>query len=99
MAAEAGKDIWCEKPRPALIGEGKKLWKSVRRNGRMFRLNTWFRFRDQFYGLGTTVKPLKKVVESGILGWPLKVTISGITGFDWKFLLDRSASPPATTGP
>jgi len=33
----------------------------------------------------TTVKPLKKIVDSGILGWPLKVTVSGITGFDWKF--------------
>jgi hypothetical protein len=51
----------------------------------MFRLNTWFRFKDNFYGLGTPVKPLKKVVDSGVLGWPLKVTISGVTGFDWKF--------------
>jgi hypothetical protein len=51
----------------------------------MFRLNTWFRFTDEFYGLGTTVKPLKKLINSGILGWPLKVTVSGITGYDWKF--------------
>jgi predicted dehydrogenase len=51
----------------------------------MFRLNTWFRFRGGFYGLGTTVKPLKKIVDSGVLGWPLKVTVSGITGYDWKF--------------
>ena len=58
---------------------------AVQKNGRMFRLNTWFRFKDQFYGLGTTVKPLKKLVDSGALGWPLKVTVSGITGFDWKF--------------
>ena len=35
--------------------------------------------------LGTTVKPLKKLVDSGVLGWPLKVTVSGITGYDWKF--------------
>jgi predicted dehydrogenase len=28
---------------------------------------------------------LKKVVQSGVLGWPLKVTISGVTGFNWKF--------------
>jgi hypothetical protein len=51
----------------------------------MFRLNTWFRFKDNFYGLGTEVKLLKKAIDSGILGWPLKVTVSGITGFDWKF--------------
>lgn len=85
MAAEAGKDIWCEKPMTRTIGEGKRVVEAVKNNGRMFRLNTWFRFKDQFYGLGTTVKPLKKVVASGILGWPLKVTISGITGYDWKF--------------
>lgn len=85
MAAEAGKDIWCEKPMTRTIGEGIKLVDAVQKNGRMFRLNTWFRFKDQFYGLGTTVKPLKKLVDSGALGWPLKVTVSGITGYDWKF--------------
>ncbi len=85
MAAEAGKDIWCEKPMTRTIGEGKRLVEAVKANGRMFRLNTWFRFTGQFYGLGTTVKPLKKIVNSGVLGWPLKVTISGVTGYDWKF--------------
>jgi myo-inositol 2-dehydrogenase/D-chiro-inositol 1-dehydrogenase len=84
-AAEAGKDIWCEKPMTRTIGEGIKVVEAVNRTGRMFRLNTWFRFKDTFYGLGTDVKPLKKVIESGILGWPLKVTVSGITGYDWKF--------------
>ena len=85
MAAEAGKDIWCEKPMTRTIGEGIKVVEAVQKHGRMFRLNTWFRFKDQFYGLGTTVKPLKKLVDSGVLGWPLKVTVSGITGYDWKF--------------
>lgn len=85
MAAEAGKDVWCEKPMTRTIGEGKKVIEAVQTNGRMFRLNTWFRFTGQFYGLGTTVRPLKKIVSSGVLGWPLKVTISGITGYDWKF--------------
>jgi myo-inositol 2-dehydrogenase/D-chiro-inositol 1-dehydrogenase len=85
MAAEAGKDIWCEKPMTRTIGEGKKVVDAINKHGRMFRLNTWFRFKDQFYGLGTTVKPLKKLIDSGVLGWPLKVTVSGITGYDWKF--------------
>lgn len=84
-AAKAGKDIWCEKPMTRTIGEGKKVMEAVNTHGRMFRLNTWFRFKDTFYGLGTNVKPLKKVIDSGILGWPLKVTVSGITGYDWKF--------------
>lgn len=85
MAAEAGKDIWCEKPMTRTIGEGKKVVEAVRANGTMFRLNTWFRFKDQFYGLGTTVRQLKKVIDSGMLGWPLTFTVSGVTGFDWKF--------------
>jgi len=85
MAAEAGKDIWCEKPMTRTIGEGIEVVEAVKKYGCMFRLNTWFRFKDQFYGLGTTVRPLKKLIDSGALGWPLKVTISGITGFDWKF--------------
>lgn len=84
-AAEAGKDIWCEKPMTRTIGEGIKVVEAVQKHGRMFRLNTWFRFKDEFYGLGTAVRPLKKLVDSGVLGWPLKVTVSGITGYDWKF--------------
>ncbi|MFT3746725.1 MAG: Gfo/Idh/MocA family oxidoreductase [Agriterribacter sp.] len=84
-AARAGKDIWCEKPMTRTIGEGKRLVEAVQQHGRIFRLNTWFRFEDNFYGMNTTVKPIKKLVESGMLGWPLKVTVSKHTGFDWKF--------------
>ncbi len=84
-AAEAGKDIWCEKPMTRTIGEGCRVVEVVQRNGRIFRVNTWFRFREVFYELGTPVKPVKKAVSHGLLGWPLKVTISGVTGFDWKF--------------
>lgn len=84
-AAKAGKDIWCEKPMTRTIGEGKRVVEAVRQNNRIFRLNTWFRFSDTFYGLGTTVEPLKKLVASGMLGWPLTVRISGATGFAWKF--------------
>ncbi|MDB5134481.1 MAG: Gfo/Idh/MocA family oxidoreductase [Mucilaginibacter sp.] len=84
-AARAGKDIWCEKPMTHTIGEGKRVMEAVQQHGRIFRLNTWFRFEDNFYGMGTTVKPIKKLVESGLLGWPLKVTVGKHTGFDWKF--------------
>jgi predicted dehydrogenase len=84
-AAQAGKDIWCEKPMTRTIGEGQKVVDAVRRNGRIFRINTWFRFRSIYYGFGTPVKPIKKVVESGLLGWPLTATVSGVTGFNWKF--------------
>jgi len=84
-AAEAGKDIWCEKPMTRTIGEGRRVVEAVQRNGRIFRINTWFRFTDRFYGFGTTVKPIKKVVQHRLLGWPLKATVSAVTGFDWKF--------------
>jgi myo-inositol 2-dehydrogenase/D-chiro-inositol 1-dehydrogenase len=84
-AARQGKDVWCEKPMTHTIGEGKRLMEAVQQNGRIFRLNTWFRFSDNFYGMGTTVKPIKKLVESGLLGWPLTVTVGKHTGFDWKF--------------
>ena len=100
MAAQAGKDVWCEKPMTKTIGEGKRVIEAMEQYGKMFRLNTWFRFKDNFYGMGTTVKPLKKVVDSGILGWPLKFTICGATGFNWKFYwvgktnLEPQAIPP-----
>lgn len=84
-AAKAGKDVWCEKPMTRTIGEGKRVVEAIKRYNRVFRLNTWFRFTDNFYGLGTTVAPLKKLVDSGLLGWPLKITVSGTTGFTWKF--------------
>ena len=84
-AAKAGKDIWCEKPMSRTIGEGKKVVEAVQKYGRIFRLNTWFRFQSGFYGMGCEVKPIKKLVESGLLGWPLKATVSGVTGFNWKF--------------
>ncbi|RZM29309.1 MAG: Gfo/Idh/MocA family oxidoreductase [Pedobacter sp.] len=84
-AANAGKDVWCEKPMTHTIGEGKRVMEAVQQHGRMFRLNTWFRFKDTFYGMGTTVKPIKKLVDSGMLGWPLKVTVGRHTGYDWKF--------------
>ena len=84
-AARAGKDIFCEKPMTRTIGEGQKVVDACRKYGTIFRLDTWFRFKDTFYGLGTTVEPLKKLVDSGLLGWPLTVRISGATGFAWKF--------------
>ncbi len=84
-AAEAGKDIWCEKPMTRTIGEGQAVVRAVQQYDRIFRINTWFRFTDDFYGFNTPVKPIKKIVQNGLLGWPLKVTINADTGFSWKF--------------
>jgi len=83
-AAKAGKDIWCEKPMSRTIGEGEAVVAAIAKYQRIFRLNTWFRFEGSFYGMGVPVKVIKKAVQNGLLGWPLKVTLGGPTGFDWK---------------
>lgn len=83
-AAKAGKDIWCEKPMTRTIAEGEAVKAVVAKYKRIFRLNTWFRFDSPFYGMGVPVKPIKKLVQAGVFGWPLKITLGGTTGFDWK---------------
>jgi myo-inositol 2-dehydrogenase / D-chiro-inositol 1-dehydrogenase len=94
-AVEAGKDVWCEKPMTRTIAEGRAVVGAVERTGRMFRINTWFRFEDRFYGFGTDVKPIKKAVLGGLLGWPIKATVGAATGFDWKFYwTGRTYLPP-----
>ncbi len=86
MAAKAGKDIWCEKPMTRTVGEGKRVMELVKANGRMFRLNTWFRFQSTFYGFGTTVEPIRQIVENGLLGkGPVKCVFGEGQGFTWKF--------------
>ncbi|MBO7721913.1 MAG: Gfo/Idh/MocA family oxidoreductase [Kiritimatiellae bacterium] len=86
MAANAGKDIWCEKPMTRTVGEGKRVMELVKKNKRMFRLNTWFRFQGNYYGFGTTVKPIRQIVENGLLGkGPVRCVFGAGQGFDWKF--------------
>ena len=86
MAAKAGKDIWCEKPMTRTVGEGKRVMELVKAHGRMFRLNTWFRFQSTFYGFGTTVEPIRQIVENGLLGkGPVKCVFGEGQGFSWKF--------------
>ncbi len=84
-AVKAGKDVWCEKPYSRTIGEGAAMMREIQQQERIFRLNTWFRFRSGFYGMRTPVSYLKKATMNDLLGWPLKVTVSKSTGFDWKF--------------
>ncbi|MEK7954206.1 Gfo/Idh/MocA family oxidoreductase [Luteolibacter soli] len=83
-AAKSGKDVWCEKPMSRTIGEGIAMVKAVEKYERIFRLNTWFRFKDNFYGMGVPVKQIKKAAMNDLLGWPLTITVGANTGFDWK---------------
>ena len=86
MAARAGKDIWCEKPMTRTVGEGKRVREYIKVKGRIFRINTWFRYKDPFYGLGTPVKPVRQIVESGVLGkGPIRCVFGAGQGFSWKF--------------
>jgi len=86
MAAKAGKDVWCEKPMTRTVGEGRRVREVVQSRGRMFRLNTWFRYQGSFYGFGTPVEPLRQIVESGLLGsGPIKCVFGEGQGFTWKF--------------
>jgi myo-inositol 2-dehydrogenase / D-chiro-inositol 1-dehydrogenase len=85
-AANAGKAIWGEKPMSRTIGEGMAMKEAIHKAGVAFRLNTWFRFESTFYGSGVTARQVKKAVDGGLLGpGPYKVTLSGVTGFNWKF--------------
>src|SRR6266511_1247547 len=71
-AAKAGKDIWCEKPMSWTLAEGEAVKAAIAKYKRIFRLNTWFRFKDNLYGFGAPAQPVKKAVMNGMLGWPLK---------------------------
>lgn len=98
-AAEAGKDVWCEKPMTRTIAEGRAVVRAIERNARVFRINTWFRFEGRFYGFGTDVKPIKKAVQGGLLGWPIKATVGASTGFDWKTYWTGRTSLPVEPVP
>ncbi len=87
-AAEAGKDIWCEKPFTRTIREGEKLVEAVQRNGRILRINTWWRLGLQPWPESLdypSIKPVYKIIRNDVLGWPVKVRMGISTGFDWKF--------------
>ena len=100
MAANAGKDIWCEKPMTRTVGEGKRVMEVVKAKKRIFRLNTWFRFQGGFYGFGTTVKPIRQVVENGLLGkGPIKCTFGAGQGFNWKFYWSGRVNLPVQEVP
>jgi len=75
-AARAGKAVWGEKPLTRTIGEGLALVDVVRRAGVPFRVNTWFRLNaNNYYGYGPS-REIRRIVASGVLGWPLTVRVA-----------------------
>jgi predicted dehydrogenase len=86
-AAEAGKDIWCEKPFTRTIGEGIKAVEACRRNGTILRINTWGRaVNNNYLGVSGNMHchDLRKLVNSGLLGTPLTAVIGAQFGHDMK---------------
>lgn len=81
-AAQAGFDILAEKPFTRTIGEGRRYADTVDVFGRMLQINTYFRFGN-YYSYGPTQR-LRKLVQSGRLGSPLRVVMGPEQGFDWK---------------
>ncbi|HNQ24598.1 MAG TPA: Gfo/Idh/MocA family oxidoreductase [Phycisphaerae bacterium] len=81
-AAQAGKDILGEKPVSRSIREGRALIEAIHRYGRVFQVNTHFRF-GTYYRFGAA-KLLRKLVASGLLGSPLTVRVTRGQGFNWK---------------
>lgn len=81
-AAQAGMDVLCEKPLTRTIAEGQIVADTMRKHGRILQIGTFFRFGN-YYRYGQA-RNLKKLVESGKLGWPLTVRITKKQGFNWK---------------
>jgi predicted dehydrogenase len=81
-AAQAGKDVLGEKPTSRTIGEGRVLAETIRRYGRVYQVNTHFRFGG-YYQFGAS-KMLRKLADSGLLGTPLIARVGAGSGFNWK---------------
>ena len=76
-AAQAGKDVLCEKPMTRFIREGQAVIEAIRRHWRVFQIGTYGRF-------GGGARALRKLVASGLLGTPLTVRVTNRTGYTWK---------------
>jgi len=48
MAADAGKDIYCEKPIALTVPEGRAMCEAVRRNGTIWQTGSWQRSVENF---------------------------------------------------
>jgi len=99
MAAEAGKDIYCEKPSAVTVREGQAMLAAVRRYGRIYQAGTQqrseyggkFRKACEFVRSGRIGK-LQSIYayrDGGAIFWP-KLFVPGRPipdGFDWDLYL------------
>ena len=63
-AAQAGKDILCEKPMTRFIAEGRAVVTAVKRYGRVFQIGTGGRFGAY---QSSTSRTIHKIMQSGLL--------------------------------
>jgi len=63
MAAQAGKDIFCEKPMTKFIAEGRAVADAVKRYGVVFQIGTFKRFGSQNAGNIQN----RKIIKHGLL--------------------------------
>jgi predicted dehydrogenase len=75
-AAQAGKDVFSEKPTTRFIREGRVLVETMQRYGRVYASNTW--------GRNETHRKLRKLIASGFLGAPLTVRMTRSRGCNFK---------------
>ncbi|HZO90243.1 MAG TPA: Gfo/Idh/MocA family oxidoreductase [Chthonomonadaceae bacterium] len=91
-AAEAGKDIYCEKPLTLTIGEGRPLVNAVRRYGRVFQVGSQQRSDANFRYACELVRSGKigklHTVRTGFGGGPQggdPTPTDPPSGLDWSF--------------
>lgn len=90
-AAEAGKDIYCEKPLTLTIGEGRPLLQTVQRYGRVFQVGSQQRSDPNFRRACELVRSGKlgkiHTVQVGFGGAPVGGDTRVVpvpAGLDWK---------------
>lgn len=101
MAAQAGKDIYCEKPLTLTIGEGRPLVNAVRRYGRVFQVGSqqrseWnFRYACELVRSGKIgrVHTVRTGFGRGPQGGDPRIT-NPPSGLDWDLYLGPAPKVP-----
>ena len=75
-AAQAGKDVFCEKPLTRTIAEGRAFVEAIRRHGCQFQYGA--------HSEGTPADTLRRAAQSGLLGTPLTVYQTEALGCNFK---------------
>jgi predicted dehydrogenase len=92
LAAQAGKDVICEKPLTYNIADGRKLVDVIRKTGRVFQTSSENRTAPEY-------RHMCEIVRSGRLGKIRRVT-AGLPGGNWWSGANRDpivyGAPPPT---